>query len=81
MAQNTENENDLNIRVIDSAININITRKCSTDVIRNSILFQANAHLHNRLGVGSQARIRSSGLVAFEPPGEFTNLHVLIPEC
>lgn len=70
MAENTEI--DLNIRVIDSAININVTRKRSTDVIRNSILFQANAHLHNRLGAGSQASIRPSGLVGFEPPGEST---------
>jgi hypothetical protein len=70
MAENNDNEIDLIFRVIDSAINIKVSRKRSTDVIHNSILLQANAHLHNRLGVGSQARIRASGLVSFEPPSE-----------
>jgi hypothetical protein len=68
MAENNENKNDLVFRIIDSAINIKVARTRSTDVIQKSILFQANAHLHNRLGVGSQARIRASGLVSFEPP-------------
>lgn len=42
MTENKENEINLIIRVIDSAISIKLTRKRSTDVIRNSILFQAN---------------------------------------
>jgi hypothetical protein len=75
MAENTltENEIDLNFRVVDSAININVTRKRSTDVIRKSILFQANAHLH-KLGIGTTAHIRPSGLIGFEPPGEYQPL-------
>lgn len=72
MAENEENEIELVLRVIDSAIDIKITRKRSTDLIRNSILFQANAHLRHYLGPGAQgqARILAPGLVAFEPPGE-----------
>jgi len=72
MAENKENEIDLVFRIIDSAINMKVTRKRLTDVIRNSILFQANAHLHHHLGPGTQAqaRILASGLVGFDPPGE-----------
>lgn len=72
MAENKENEIDLIVQVIDSAINIKVTRQRSTDVVQNSIIFQANAHLRNRLGAGAQALIRSSGLVGFQPAGEYS---------
>ena len=40
-------------------------------MIQNSVAFQANAHLYNCLGTGAQSFIRSSGLIGFEPAGEY----------
>jgi len=70
MAENKENEIELIIRVVDSAIKINITRPRSTDVVRNSIAFLANAYLARILRIGPHALIHSSGVLGFEPTGK-----------
>jgi len=67
-----EDEIELIVRVIDSAINIKVTRQRSTDVVRNSISFQANAHLSRILGNGPQPLIKPSGFIGFEPTGKST---------
>jgi len=67
MAEKKENEIELIIQVmINSTIKINITCPRSTNLVRNNILFLANAHLAH-LGIGLQAPINSSRIIGFEP--------------
>lgn len=72
MAQNTEEYIDLAIRVIPdhSTINITVPRKRSTDVIRDNIAFQANAHLWRILGASPQPLVKPSSIIGFEPTGK-----------
>ena len=69
-----DDEIELVLGIIDSGIDIHVTRKRTTDLVRNpnAIAFLANAHLSKILGTGPQAFVKpkTESIVHFEPAGE-----------
>jgi hypothetical protein len=69
-----DDEIEFVLGIIDSGIDIHVTRKRSTDLIRNpgAIAFLANAHLSKILGTGPQAFVKptTESIIHFEPAGE-----------
>jgi hypothetical protein len=68
-----EDEIEFVLGVIDSGIDIHVTRKRTTDLVRNpnTIAFIANAHLSRILGTGPQAFVKTESIIHFEPAGEY----------
>ena len=66
-----EDEIELVFGVIDSKIDIHVTRKRSTDLVRNPkiLAFLANSHLSKILGTGSQTFVKptTESFIHFEP--------------
>ena len=69
-----EDQIDFAIRVIDSEIDIHVTRQRSPDLVRspNTIAILANAYLTKILGTGPQTFVKANTdfIVHFEPAGE-----------
>jgi hypothetical protein len=70
-----EDEIELVFRVIDSGIDIHMTHKRTTDLVRNpnTVAFVANAHLSKILGTGTQSFVKptTESIIHFEPASEY----------
>lgn len=68
-----EDEIELVLRVIDNGIDIHMTRKRTTDLVRNpnTLVFVANAHLSKILGTGPQTFVKTESIIHFEPTSEY----------
>lgn len=79
MAELGEDEIDLVVQVVDSAIDIHVTQSRSTNLVRNdnfhkAIAFLANAHLWELLGTEpTQVFVKpnTESILHFDPPGEY----------
>jgi len=80
MAELKEDEIDLVLGIIDSKIEIHVTRKRTTDLVRNpnTIAFLANAHLSKILGTGPQAFVEpmTESIIHFEPAGKCSGVWI-----
>jgi hypothetical protein len=70
-----EDEIELVLSIIDSGIEIHVTHKRTTDLVRspNTIAFIANSHLLKILGTDPLAFVqpKSESIIHFEPTGEY----------
>ena len=78
MAELEEDEIELVLGVIDSEIEIHVTRKRTTDLVRNPnvIAFLANAHLSKILGTGPKAFVKptTESIIHIEPAGKYSGV-------
>ena len=79
MAELEEDEIELVLGVINSEIDIHVTRKrLTTDLVRNPnvIAFLANAHLSKILGTDPKALVKptTESIIHFEPAGKYSGV-------